>query len=569
MALNGEPATGQPFSHRRRWIVGGFVAVVIVVVVGLVGFGLVWPGRGASSVALPPPRFVDETAAAGVDQTYDGSSTFAVGGGVAVFDCNSDGKPDLYLSGGAQPAALYRNDGPVGGGLRFSRMSDHVTDLSRVTGAYPLDIDGDGQVDLAVLRIGENVLLRGLGDCRFERANERLAFDGGDSMTTAFSATWEGPTVLPTLAIGNYLQLDGAGESTTDCAENALITPTVAGTAYAPPIALAPGYCALSMLFSDWNRSGRRDLRVSNDRHYYDNTIGEEQLWHVAPGEAPRLYAVADGWAQVQIEGMGIASYDVTGDTYPDVFLTSQGANRLQALTNGPSKPTYGDIGLKRGVNATRPYAGGDDLPSTAWHPEFADVNNDGLIDLFISKGNVEEQPDYAHKDPPNLLIGQADGAFKEGGLDAGIVGFARGRGAALVDFNLDGLLDLVEVDYGTAAKVWRNVGSGDLTTPARMGNWLALEVLDPERNNRNAVGAWIEVKVGDRTMTRELTVGGGHAGGQLGWVHFGIGQADGADVRVQWPDGELGPWLRVPANQFSLVNRGAFAALPWVPPAN
>ena len=76
---------------------------------------------------------------------------------------------------------------------------------------------------------------------------------------------------------------------------------------------------------------------------------------------------------------MGIASQDVTGDGYPDVFLTSQGSNRLQTLTAGPGRPTYGDIGLKRGVLADRPFAGGEDLPSTAWHPEFDDVNNDGF----------------------------------------------------------------------------------------------------------------------------------------------------------------------------------------------
>ncbi len=74
-------------------------------------------------------------------------------------------------------------------------------------GAYPIDIDGDGLTDLAVLRDGENVLLRGLGDCRFERANEAWGFDGGDAWTAAFSATWEGSAALPTLAFGNYLDL--------------------------------------------------------------------------------------------------------------------------------------------------------------------------------------------------------------------------------------------------------------------------------------------------------------------------------------------------------------------------
>ena len=57
------------------------------------------------------------------------------------------------------------------------------------------------------------------------------------------------------------------------------------------------------MLFSDWDRSGRRDLRVSNDRHYYQATDGEEQLWRIDPGEPPRLYTAADGWVELQIGG--------------------------------------------------------------------------------------------------------------------------------------------------------------------------------------------------------------------------------------------------------------------------
>ena len=102
----------------------------------------------------------------------DGPFSYFVGGGVAAFDCDDDGKPELYLAGGTRPAALFENKSPIGGALRFERLSDPTTDLDAVTGAYPLDLDGDGITDLAVLRHGENVLLRGLGDCRFERANE-------------------------------------------------------------------------------------------------------------------------------------------------------------------------------------------------------------------------------------------------------------------------------------------------------------------------------------------------------------------------------------------------------------
>jgi hypothetical protein len=385
-------------------------------------------------------------------------------------------------------------------------------------------------------------------------------------MTTAFSATWESSANLPTLAIGNYLELDATGESTTTCAENALIRPDPAGSSYTPPVALSPGYCALSMLFSDWARSGQRDLRVSNDRHYYDPDKGQEQLWRVAPDQPARLYTLEEGWVPVQVEGMGIGSYDVTGDGYPDVFLTSQAANRLQTLTSGPAKPTYRDIGLKRGVNAARPYTGGDPLPSTAWHPEFADVNNDGFIDLFISKGNVSNQPDFAQKDPPNMLIGQSDGTFIEGATAAGIVGFARGRGAAMADFNLDGLLDLIEVDYGTPAKLWRNLGPGS-AVPGGAGHWLGLSVRQPQPN-AFAIGALVDVRAGDLSTTRELTVGGGHGSGELGWLHVGLGPADRADVRIHWPDGETGPWLHVAADQFAIVERGATEARSWQPPA-
>jgi hypothetical protein len=121
------------------------------------------------------PTFVDDTGASGVDHSYTGGVEHFVGGGVAVFDCNDDGRPDLFFAGGADPAALYRNESAVGGGLRFEQVTSPVTDLTAVTGAYPFDVDSDGTIDLALLRRGHNLVLRGLGDCRFEDATGRSA----------------------------------------------------------------------------------------------------------------------------------------------------------------------------------------------------------------------------------------------------------------------------------------------------------------------------------------------------------------------------------------------------------
>lgn len=83
---------------------------------------------------------------------------------------------------------------------------------------------------------------------------------------------------------------------------------------------------------------------------------------------------------------------------------------------------------------------------------------------------------------------------------------------------------------------------------------------------NRDAIGAVIEVQVGDTVIRRELVVGGGHIGGQLGWVHFGLGTASKAEVRVTWPDGEVGPWIGVDANEFATLERGAATAQRWDP---
>ena len=278
-----------PSKVSLRSVAAGAGAVVVLVAVAAIAVGLGGLGRSSLAGSLGAPHFVEEATAAGISQVYDGGPNFSVGGGVAVLDCNGDGKPDLYIAGGSRPAALYRNESAVRGALRFSHIQDPATDLLDVVGAYPIDIDGDGNVDLVVLRFGETVVLRGLGDCRFERANEAWSFPGGSAWTTAFSAKWEASTSLPTLALGHYLALDASGSPTTDCDTNELLRPNAAGTGYGPPVVLSPGYCSLSMLFSDWDRSGRADLRVSNDRNYYID--GQEQLWRVAAGHAaPPLY---------------------------------------------------------------------------------------------------------------------------------------------------------------------------------------------------------------------------------------------------------------------------------------
>jgi enediyne biosynthesis protein E4 len=92
------------------------------------------------------------------------------------------------------------------------------------------------------------------------------------------------------------------------------------------------------------------------------------------------------------------------------------------------------------------------------------------------------------------------------------------------------------------------------------MGHWISIR-LKQRAPNVDAIGAWVDVRVGTRIDIREVTVGGGHAGGQLGSLHAGLGKANHADVRVHWPDGEVGPWTTVRADQFVTIERGLSGA--------
>lgn len=495
------------------------------------------------------PRFIDETETAGITSVYRGEWEFMTGGGVAAFDCSGDGKPELFLAGGTDKATLYHNDSATGGALKFTPAATGV-DLDRVTGAYPLDIDGDGILDLVVLRSGEDVVLQGEGDCRFHRANEAWGFDGRDLWSTAFAATWEKGNDWPTLAIGTYIDRTQDAFPWGSCTPNGLYRPK--GKGFAAPLALKPSYCSLSMLFTDWNRSGAPSLRVSNDREYYKG--GTEQMWHVDPGQSPALYTAAEGWKPLKIWGMGIASTDVNGDGYPDYFMTSMADSKLQVLAGGPDKATYKDIAFASHAIAQRPYIGGDFHPSTGWHAEFEDVNNDGVQDLFVAKGNVSAMPDFAIKDPNNLMLGQTDGTFAESGDKAGVASFRQSRGAAVVDLNGDGQLDLVVVNRNEGAQIWRNAGLG--TQGEALGHWLQLALHQPG-SNRDAIGAWIELRQGDHIQRREITSGGGHAGGQIGWWHFGLGAQNTAEVRVIWPDGTASDWSPVAGDTFYDLTKG------------
>ena len=284
------------------------------------------PGR-------PRTRRTSWPTAAGIDHRYEGDFQYFVGGGVAAFDCDDDGRSELYLAGGSAPAALYRNESPTGGALRFTPLASPVTDLTAVTGAYPLDVDSDGHIDLAVLRVGEDVVLRGLGDCRFERANEALGLDGGELVDRRLQRDVGGRrTTCPRWRSGTTSRPTARRARTAGCCDRRR-TATVR-RADRPVARLLHAVDAVQRL---------EPLRPARPAHDQRPPLLPGRQRTSCGGSRPvrrrGSYTEADGWRPLQIWGMGIASEDLTGDGRPEVFLTSQGDNKLQTLADGRDPP--------------------------------------------------------------------------------------------------------------------------------------------------------------------------------------------------------------------------------------
>jgi hypothetical protein len=238
------------------------------------------------------------------------------------------------------------------------------------------------------------------------------------------------------------------------------------------------------------------------------------------------------------ISGMGLDFQDVDNDGFPDIIFAALD-NETFPLFRGGRNREFTDATLASGLGRLT-------MPMAGYSTNFADFDNDGWKDIFVSRGHVQSKGSAGKLqiDQPNTVFRNTGGAkFQELTAEAGFAGrAARHRGSAYGDFNGDGRLDIVVTALAAPAEIWIN-------DSAAAGNWLGV-ALEGTKSNRDGIGARIKVTAGTLTEYREVSFASGYASASAGPAHFGLGSHGSADlVEVRWPSGTIQQLKNVPAN--------------------
>ena len=500
-------------------------------------------------------------------------------GGIAVFDFNGDGRPDIFFANGA-PLATLRKSGPKYWNRLYRNDGKGVfTDVTEQAGLKGTgfdvgvavgDYDNDGHPDIFVAGVHGNTLYRNNGDGTFANVTQKAGLD--NRIDPEFGPLWSVAAAwvdvnndgLLDLFVVNYMQWSYSDkplcviETTPEYCHPRFYKGTAdqlyinQGDGTFKDVSKEWGIRdhigkGMGVGVADYDLDGKPDLFVTNDSEYnfLFHNLGNkfEEVAFQTNVALPEEGAF--------ISGMGLDFRDFNNDGYPDIAYVALNKQTFPLLQN-TGKGDFVEITATSGMGA-------QSLGMAGYGPGLYDFDNDGWKDLFVSRGHVSAtRPPGAKPKQPNTVFRNlgASGKWQPLTEEAGFIDAtaARHRGAAFGDFDGDGRIDAVVTSMDDNAELWMNRSPGH-------HHWLGI-ALHGTKSNRDGIGARIKVVTKAGTQYNHQTSSVGYASSSLGPVHFGLGAESVAEtVEITWPSGIVQTLEKVAADQILKVNEMAPAS--------
>jgi len=533
----------------------------------------------AGDAQRPPILLENDSVRSGIDFVFDNSATPSkhqpetMIAGVAVFDYNNDGLPDIYFVNGAKLPKMDKSDPRYWNRLYRNNGDGTFTDVTEKAGVkgkgYGMgvaaaDYDNDGCVDLYVAGVNFNQLFHNNCDGTFTDVTEKAGVAGIHptlGKLFSISAGWfdyDNDGRLD-LFVTSYIRWDARHEAAcTSGNVRAYCSPNVYtgepnmlyrnnGDGTFTDVSGMSGIGkhvgkGMGVAFADYDGDGFSDIFVSNDTYrnflFHNKRDGTFEEVGIVAG-------VAYNENGKSIAGMGADFRDIDNDGKPDIFLVAMPGDTFPLFRN--VSWGFADITVPSGIARVCQRL-------TAWGTGMYDLDNDGWKDLLASTGSVLDNAELIDNLPtklPNLLL------RNEGGTKFADLSAAQGtdfqvprahRGVAFGDFNNDGRIDAVVTCLNDKPEIWMNRSPGG-------HHWLMLKLVGT-RSNRQGLGAKIKVtRETGMPLYNHATTSVGFASTSDDRVHFGLGDATLAKtIEIRWPSGVKQTLTNIEADQILTV---------------